>query len=188
MERNEEGHERNRKIEVKAERLVAVIEEETPPRHPHSNGERGYFTAIPRQDRMTYFGRLLLSRGASSAVLISNRKSRGEPRQTAGQSAATALLLHRPRPRKKGSPTNPGTMFGLLLLPRHLHTPCQTIRLLSVAPRRTAPHRDTASRHCKTSAERCFANSRIYQPGDGCSFLQPENLILLQGPFVCNAV
>lgn len=50
---------------------------------------------------MTYFSRLLLSRGASSAVLISNRKSRGEPRQTAGQSAATVLLLHRPRPRKK---------------------------------------------------------------------------------------
>lgn len=37
--------------------------------------ERGYFTASPRQDRMTYFNRLLLSRGASTAVLISNRKS-----------------------------------------------------------------------------------------------------------------
>lgn len=63
------------------------VEEETPPRHPHSRRERGYFTASPRQDRMTYFSRLLLSRGASSAPLISNRKSRGEPRRTAGQSA-----------------------------------------------------------------------------------------------------
>lgn len=64
---------------------------------PPLGRERGYFTASPRQDRMTYFGRLLLSRGASSAALISNRKSRGEPRQTAGQSAGPAeLLLHRP--------------------------------------------------------------------------------------------
>lgn len=69
------------------------IEEETPPRHPHSRRERGYFTASPRQDRMTYFARLLLSRGASSAPLISNRKSRGEPRRTAGQSARARAPL-----------------------------------------------------------------------------------------------
>lgn len=42
---------------------------------PTRAAERGYFTASPRQDRMTYFNRLLLSRGASTAVLISNRKS-----------------------------------------------------------------------------------------------------------------
>lgn len=69
------------------------VEEETPPRHPHSRRERGYFTASPRQDRMTYFARLLLSRGASSAPLISNRKSRGEPRRTAGQSARARAPL-----------------------------------------------------------------------------------------------
>ena len=94
------------------------VEEETPPRHPHSRRERGYFTASPRQDRMTYFARLLLSRGASSAPLISNRKSRGEPRRTAGQSAAgPALLVHRrcprgPREKKDRRPMGWDTMVS----------------------------------------------------------------------------
>lgn len=59
-------------------------------------------------------------------------------RQPANPRQPCSFCIDRVR-EKKRSPTNPGTMFGLLLLPRHLHTPCQTIRLLSAAPHRATP-------------------------------------------------
>ena len=102
----------------------------TPP--PLEARERGYFTASPRQDRMTYFDRLLLSRGASSAALISNRKSRGEPRRRSRPIRGhRRSFLHRPRPRKNDRRPIPAAMFSPLPLPRHLHTPRETVRLLS---------------------------------------------------------
>lgn len=91
-----------------AEVITELREEKRgPSTSPPPAAERGYFTASPRQDRMTYFSRLLLSRGASTAVLISNRKSRS------GRSANPRPSPDRPRSfcigrvvKKTGHPTN----------------------------------------------------------------------------------
>lgn len=90
---------------------------------------------------MTYFGRLLLSRGASSAALISNRKSRGEPRRRSRPIRGhRRSFSHRPRPRKNDRRPIPAAMFRPLPLPRHLHTPRETIRLLSATPHVASCH------------------------------------------------
>lgn len=139
------------------------VEEETPPRHPHSRRERGYFTASPRQDRMTYFARLLLSRGASSAPLISNRKSRGEPRRTAGQSArARAPLASAVSAGKKGSPTNGMGYDGFARcpLPRHLHTRPRLLSALQNVQRRQP--RSSSIVHSRICEESCRVASFLF--------------------------
>lgn len=90
---------------------------------PPLDRERGYFTASPRQDRMTYFDRLLLSRGASSATLISNRKSRGAPRQQPANPRRPSSFFIGCFAKKDRQPIP-------LLLPRHLHILCKNGRLL----------------------------------------------------------
>lgn len=140
------------------------VEEETPPRHPHSRRERGYFTASPRQDRMTYFSRLLLSRGASSAPLISNRKSRGEPRRTAGQSArarapfAPAVSAGKKkkdrRPIRWDTTVSPDARFrGICIRARASYPPCRT----SNNARRSSSIVD--SRICNRVGSACFVSS-----------------------------